>query len=266
MIKLIATDMDGTLLTSKKEFPPDFDEILCRLKEKGIHFVAASGRSFSTLKLNFEGKLDKLDFICDNGAYVVVDGKLAGKSIIDSQKLNSLVKKCLELDSVTPVLCGMNGIYFQKTDDFFFNEVRKYYLHYVCVDDITAVDDEIVKVAVCDSKGPRNNSLPILTELFSKELYVAETGPYWVDVMNIGINKGAALEKIQNKLGISREETMAFGDYFNDAEMLLAAEYGFIMENAHSEMEKYGKYRAASNDEYGVTKAIREYVFEGALK
>lgn len=262
MIKLIATDMDGTLLNGKKELPPDFYPLLEKLREKGIHFVIASGRSYSTLEINFAGHLDKLDFICDNGAYVVADQKLVSTSILDRVKLKKLVETCLGMEGVTPVLCGMKGIYFQKTDDFFFNEVRKYYLHYICVDDITAVDDEIVKVAVCDSKGPRTNSLPVLTEMFSKDFYVAETGPWWVDVMNIGINKGAALKKIQQELGISKEETMAFGDYFNDAEMLLEAEYSFVMANAHEEMSKYGRYRAKSNDECGVTAAIREFIPE----
>lgn len=265
MIKLIATDMDGTLLNSKKELPEDFYDILGRLRERDIHFVIGSGRSYSTLAINFAGHLDRLDFICDNGAYVVVNEKLVSSSVLDKASLNALVKKCLEMEGVTPVLCGMNGIYFQQTDDFFFNEVRKYYLHYICVEDITAVEDDIVKVAVCDSKGPRNNSLPVLTELFSKELYVAETGPWWVDVMNLGINKGAALEKIQRELNISKEETMAFGDYFNDTEMLLAAEYSFVMENAHEEMFRYGKYRAASNDDCGVMKAIKEFILEGEL-
>lgn len=266
MIKLIATDMDGTLLNGKKELPHDFYDVLEQLEKRGIHFVIASGRSYSTLELNFAGHLHQLDFICDNGAYVVVDQKLVSSSILDKDLLRSLVGKCLELEGVTPVLCGMNGIYFQQTDDFFFNEVRKYYLHYQCVEDITAVNDDIVKVAVCDSKGPRTNSFPILTELFSKDLYVAETGPWWVDVMNIGINKGAALEKIQQELNITKEETMAFGDYFNDTEMLLASEYGFVMENAHEEMFRYGKYRAASNDDCGVTKAIKEFILEGAAE
>ena len=260
MIKLIASDMDGTLLNDKKELPNDFYDILEQLRKKDIHFVIASGRSFSTLKLNFEGNLDKLDFICDNGAYVVVNEKLVSKSILDSTKLKKLTEKCLELENTNPVLCGMNGIYFQRSDDTFFNELCKYYLHYTCVDDITAVDDEIFKIAVCDTKGPRNNALPVLTEHFSADFNIAETGPWWIDVMNIGINKGAALEKIQRELGVSKEETMAFGDYFNDAEMLLKAEYGFIMENANAEMTKYGKYRAASNNNCGVTKAIKEYV------
>ncbi len=262
MIKLIATDMDGTLLNDKKQLPPDFYTILDELKKRGIHFVIASGRSFSTLKINFEGSMDKLDFICDNGAYVVVNGQLVSRSILDRAKLKEMLEVCLSLEGVTPVLCGMKGTYFERTDEDFYNEVQKYYLHYTCVEDILSVDDEIFKVAVCDNKGPRNNSLPVLSERFSSDFTVAETGPRWIDIMNKGINKGAALEIIQRELNITKAETMSFGDYFNDVELLLAADYSFVMENAHPEMAQYANYRAKSNNECGVTETIKEYLNE----
>lgn len=263
MIKLIASDMDGTLLNDKKEFPHDFDEVLDKLHAKGIHFVVASGRSFSTLKLNFAGKLDKLDFICDNGAYVVANGELVSMSILDKSCVKRLIEICRGMERVTPVLCGVHGTYFERKDEEFYNEVTRFYLHYTCVDDIAAVDDDIFKIAVCDYNGAEKNCYPIISREFADDFTVAVTGPKWIDIMNKGINKGAALKDIREKLGISREETMAFGDYFNDAELLLEAEYGFVMKNAHPDMKKFGKYTAESNNDEGVTKAIKEYVLNG---
>ncbi|MGN1136049.1 MAG: HAD family hydrolase [Oscillospiraceae bacterium] len=263
MIKLIASDMDGTLLNDKKEFPHDFDEVLDKLHAKGIHFVVASGRSFSTLKLNFAGKLDRLDFICDNGAYVVANGELVSMSILDKDCVQRLIEICRGMERVTPVLCGVHGTYFERKDEEFYNEVTRFYLHYTCVDDIAAVDDDIVKIAVCDYNGAEKNVYPIVSREFEDDFAVAVTGPKWIDIMNKGINKGAALKDIREKLGISREETMAFGDYFNDAELLLEAEYGFVMKNAHPEMKKFGRYTAESNNDEGVTKAIKEYILNG---
>lgn len=260
MIKLIASDMDGTLLNDKKEFPHDFDEVLDKLHAKGIHFVVASGRSFSTLKLNFAGKLDKLDFICDNGAYVVAGGELVSMSILDKGCVKRLVEICRSMERVTPVLCGVHGTYFERKDEEFYNEVTRFYLHYTCVDDITEVDDDIFKIAVCDYNGAEKNVYPIVSREFADDFTVAVTGPKWIDIMNKGINKGAALKDIREKLGISREETMAFGDYFNDAELIMDAGYGFVMENAHPDMKKFGRYTAESNNDEGVTKAIKEYV------
>lgn len=260
MIKLIASDMDGTLLNDKKEFPHDFDEVLDRLHEKNVHFVVASGRSYSTLKLNFEGKLDKLDFICDNGAYVVVNGELVSMSILDKKYVKKIIEICRGMKRVIPVLCGVHGIYFEKNDSEFYDEVTRFYLNYNCVEDISAVDDDIFKIAICDYNGAEVNGYPMIKAEFKDELSVAVTGPHWIDIMNKGINKGAALKSIREELKISREETMAFGDYFNDAEMVADAGFGFVMENAHPEMKKYGKYTAESNNNEGVTKAIWEYV------
>lgn len=262
MIKLIASDMDGTLLNDKKEFPHDFDEVLDKLCEKNIHFVVASGRSYSTLKLNFEGKLDKLDFICDNGAYVIVNGELVSMSLLKKSCVKHLIKICRGMDRVTPVLCGVHGTYFERRDEEFYHEVTRYYLHYTCVDDIAAVDDDIFKIAVCDYNGAEKNVYPIVAKEFADDFTVAVTGPKWIDIMNKGINKGAALKEIREHLGISPEETMAFGDYFNDVELLQNAGYGFVMKNAHPDMRQYGKYTAESNNDEGVTKAIRQYVLK----
>ncbi len=260
MIKLIASDMDGTLLNDKKELPPDFFEILDKLRERDIHFVIASGRSFSTLRINFDNVTDKLDFICDNGAYVVIGGKCVSMSILDPVRLSEMIDTCLSLKETIPVLCGVHGTYFERRDDDLFDEVRKFYLNFTCVDDIRNVKDDIFKVAICDRLNPEYNSYPIISEKFKDDFNVAVTGPRWMDLMNKGINKGAALEKIQRELNISREETMTFGDYFNDVELLKAAEYSFVMENAHPDMFRYGKYRAKNNNLCGVTEAIKEYV------
>ena len=80
--------------------------------------------------------------------------------------------------------------------------------------------------------------------------------------MNKKVNKGAALEKIQKDENISYEETMVFGDFYNDIEMLGKAKFSFVMENANEDMKQYGNYIAKSNRDYGVIKAIEEYVLK----
>ena len=75
MIKLIATDMDGTLLNSKNEIQDGFYEVFNKLEEKGIIFAAASGRQYYNLLKRFEGIEDKMMFIAENGTFVVYKGK-----------------------------------------------------------------------------------------------------------------------------------------------------------------------------------------------
>jgi len=89
------------------------------------------------------------------------------------------------------------------------------------------------------------------------------SGPEWMDVMNPGINKGGALKDLQERLNVSFEETMAFGDFFNDIGLLENAGCSFVMANSHPDMLPKGRYVAKSNVEYGVTDAIRRYVLDG---
>ena len=86
------------------------------------------------------------------------------------------------------------------------------------------------------------------------------SGKLWVDINNKGVNKGYALEKIQKDENISFEETMVFGDYLNDLEMMGKAYYSYAMENAHDDLKKVSRFIAKSNNNNGVVEAIKEVV------
>lgn len=105
MIKLIATDMDGTLLDDNKQLPKNFDNIVKRLFNKNIRFVISSGRSYCTLKKQFSEYLDDMTFICDNGAYVVDKGKLLSVSVLPKDTVKEAVRFCDKL-GLTVLLCG----------------------------------------------------------------------------------------------------------------------------------------------------------------
>lgn len=89
-------------------------------------------------------------------------------------------------------------------------------------------------------------------------LAVILSGEHWVDVMKPGVNKGCAMRGIQQKLGISPEECMAFGDYLNDCELLQAVGESYAMENAHPALKKLARYIAPGNDDNGVMRVVRE--------
>ena len=264
-VKLIASDMDGTLLNDEKQFPPDFDCVLYELEKRNIHFAVASGRSFSTLEINFKDKPHNIDFICDNGAYVVIGGEVVKISIIDERKIKSLLEVCDGLDGVIPVLCGVKGIYFENRGGVMSDEVKKFYLKFNCVENIHNVNDDIFKVAIYDPIDAESRVFPVVSRRFENDFSLAVTGIHWMDLMNSGINKGGALEVIQRRLGITRAETMTFGDYFNDKELLLASDYSFVMANAHKGMFEFANYTAKSNNEFGVTEAIKKYVLNNKI-
>jgi len=250
--------MDGSLLDDEKRIPPEFYEILPRLKEKGIVFVVASGRSYSTLKRNFADVSDEISYICDNGAYVVHSGA-AAIDVIPRSLLNPLIKECDKLQNIQLILCGAQAAYMKAFTPEFNSEIGSYYISRQFVDDLSTVEDDIFKVAICDMRHPEEHTYPYLNERFGSTLSLQISGKIWMDIMNRGINKGAALEKIQSALGITPEETMAFGDFYNDIELLGRAQYSFVMENSNDDMRRYGNFIAESNNDKGVIKAIEKY-------
>lgn len=95
MIKLIASDMDGTLLNDRKELPGDFFEVFDELERRGIKFTVASGRSFDAVAHLFpEEYRTRLDFICDNGANVIHEGKQVSVTPLDRPTFEQLIRAC----------------------------------------------------------------------------------------------------------------------------------------------------------------------------
>ncbi len=91
-------------------------------------------------------------------------------------------------------------------------------------------------------------------------LKVVVSGEFWLDILNQNTNKGNAVKKLQNLLNISPEQTMAFGDYMNDLEMLSNAKYSFAMENAHPIIKETAQFQTSSNDDFGVVSTIKKYL------
>ena len=260
MIKLIASDMDGTLLDENGRLPKDFISIFQKLRDKKVKFVVASGRPYATLYENFKPISDDLYYICDNGAYVVENGKVLNISIMDKSKVNNVIKACENIPNIELLLCGTKGAYHLPLSSKAEKEVNKYYINKIEVNNLYDIDDDIFKITICDLGHASDNSHPILHTKFKDDFMVVVSGEIWVDMMNLGVNKGSALETIQKADNISYDETMVFGDFYNDVEMLSKAYYSFVMENANDDLKKHGNFIAKKNTENGVIEAIKEYV------
>lgn len=262
MIKLIAADMDGTLLDSQKRLPPDFWQIFDRLRAKGILFVVASGRTYPTLKRNFEPRAKEMTMICDNGGVIGVQGEPVFVSTIAAGLRHELLDACKTIPDIHLAVSTPHTTYMlpykqkpeeKKIIDLSFKDVQ-------VVDDLYAIDDDVCQVAICDIRHPDKNAYPVLAKRFAGRLAVQTSGSWWMDVMNAGVSKGSALTRLQRMLGVTPEETMAFGDFDNDIQMLSVAGESYVMENAPAYMFQYGKHKAPSCDSCGVTKIIRREV------
>ena len=246
MIKFIATDMDGTLLNSKKELSPEFYDVFEELKKRNILFAAASGRQYYTLAKEFNDIKEDMLFIAENGTFVVYKGKELVVNGLDRELANELIRIGRTIENSNVVLCGKNSAYVESSDERFLGEVRKYYERCEIVDDLEKVDDTVLKVTMCDFNG-------------SEEVTVS--GDIWLDITAGGVNKGVAIKEIQDLLGIDFKETMVFGDYLNDLEMMESAYHSYAMENAHEDLKKVSRFIThKNNDEDGVMHQIKEVI------
>lgn len=259
MIKLIATDMDGTLLDENGHLPEGFTEILSRLNAKNIKLVIASGRPYYTLQTNFGPVGRQLSFICENGALVVDNNKVIYENAIDKNLVTEVLNSAQAIEGNAVVLCAANCAYIEDCSEEHLAEIKKYYTNIERVDNLANVTDDIIKVTICNLNNSFENLNNIFKPKFDNKLNVVGSGEIWIDISNKGVNKGLALKNLMEIDDISKDEAMAFGDYYNDIEMLEQAEYSFVMENAPEDMKEHGKYIAASNIEHGVLRAIVEY-------
>lgn len=260
--RLVITDLDGTLLDDEGRIPERIWPLIERVKERGIVFAPASGRQYFTLAALFEREIVGMPIIAENGAFVVWDGSEVSSIPLDRDFVVSTVRLLRELGTghgrdLGIVLAGKKAAYVERTDEEFMCEVRKYYHSHRVLPNQLHFDDEILKIAVYDFGDAESGTAPFLAHLRGPHAVVV-SAEHWIDVMDARVNKGSAVRFLQRKLGISREQTVAFGDYLNDLEMIEASGPSFAMANAHPDIVAAARYLAPANAEHGVIHVLEE--------
>ncbi|WP_250278460.1 HAD family hydrolase [[Clostridium] colinum] len=244
MIKLITCDIDGTLLQSYSDpIDPELFTLIEKFYKKGVLFFATSGRQLYNLQKIFEPVKDKIGYIAENGAIVVHNDEILYKSPIDIELAKSLSKKILDKEGTELFICGEKTTYIMpKSKDFhklIGNEEENHMTIIECFDDI---NQDILKVSLHYNEGLNDEIIQYFVKDFGNKFQHTVSGHTWYDFMNIDIHKGNAIKLLQKYINVSSEETMAFGDNFNDIEMLTDAKYSYAMEDAHEDVKKVAKY------------------------
>jgi Cof subfamily protein (haloacid dehalogenase superfamily) len=259
-VRLVVSDLDGTLLDADGRVPASFWPLLADMQERGVIFAPASGRQYATLARMFAPPTRGVIFIAENGAYVVREGVEISSSTLDPGFVEQVIGRIRELaladSDVGVVVCGKRSAYVERTDDPFIHEVDQYYVALEQVTDLLEVDDAVLKLAVFDFAEAETGAAVALAP-FSGSHQVVVSGHHWIDVLDIQINKGVAVRDLQHRLMVSPAETVVFGDYLNDLEMLDRGELSFAMTNAHPQVLARARYRAPSNTDLGVIKVLR---------
>lgn len=257
-VKLIVSDMDGTLLNEHGEFGPDFFTIYQELKSLDIKFAAASGRQYYNLLEKFENLKDELIFIAENGAVVMKGDQEIHLQPMPREKAIEIIQIVRKLGGKHLILCGKKQAYIEDQDPDFMEPFLKHYSKYKVVDDLTQIkDDPFLKLTICDLSGAEEHTFPHVKR-FQKDLHVKLSGEIWIDFTDKTADKGHALQIVQKLYDIKPDETMVFGDYLNDMELFNHAKFSYAMENAHPEIKTKATYLTDSNSRQGVEKVLHQ--------
>lgn len=250
-IKMVVTDMDGTLLNSDHEVSNGLFDIFKTLKAKDILFVAASGRQYKSIIDKLLPIKDDIIVVAENGGFVMQEGKELLATDLPAKDIKQTLEIINNFPDMYPVLCGKHTAFLTGKSDAFVDKLKEYYTEYNLVSDLRLVDEEIIKIAIYHFESSERHIYPHVKQL-EKELQVKISGTNWLDISSTNANKGFALQQLMNQHKIQSHELMVFGDYNNDLEMLALADFSFAMENAHPNVKDLAKYHTLSNDNFGV--------------
>jgi len=260
-MKLVAVDMDGTLLDAQGRVPEGLWPLLDELARRGVVWAPASGRPVRALRALFADR-PGLIYIGDNGTHV-----MRGEETLLLDRVPEGVAAPVaawvrgrrsEGNDVGMVVCGVDVAWVERDDPSFVDEVLRYYPELTVVDDVqkASTGAEVLKLAVFDAGRAEARAGPAMTERL-EGVDVVVSSADWVDIMRAGSNKGRALRHVQALLQVSPEETVAFGDYLNDVEMLQAASMSYAMADAHPQVKAVARFEAPSNADAGVVQVLR---------
>ena len=271
MYKLVAIDLDGTLVTDEKELTPKTMKAIKEASQKGVKIMISSGRSFYRL----EKYIDALDLrkenqctICFNGGMIVENTtkEMIYSQNLDAQEVNELIQlgKSLDLpimiytkdshcvEKVPEViqknaknLKGMN-LKIVDFDKMNFNEEQNY----------------IYKVCFIDKPEIIIEKRKQISKEIMEKYEITSSVPEYIEIVKKGIKKSEAIKVVMDKYDIKQNEVMAIGDGENDVEMLKFAGLGIAMENAMDDVKEFADDVTTSNNDDGVGNAIEKYILK----
>lgn len=275
MIKLIATDMDGTFLDGQGSFDRErFSRVLDQLDQKKIPFVIASGNGIGRLLQLCQGFENRLIFVADNGAHVYQNGKTVIRRAIQQEEITAVLEFFQgRWADVCLMLSNDGNIYMQAGAGMPFagtglpikpEQMKAFQDRVVQLEDLAAypTDQPIFKAGFWVPEEQVDELVGGFNRQYAGQLMAVTSGYGSVDILPAGIHKAWGLEQVLQDLGIQAEQVMAFGDSDNDLELLAYAGHSYAMENATDKVKAVAKYRAPSHLEAGVMQVLENWLSE----
>ncbi|MCS3430486.1 Cof-type HAD-IIB family hydrolase [Klebsiella sp. BIGb0407] len=259
MIKLIITDLDGTFLNSQGDYDRAlFAEVSAIMAKKGVQFAACTGKQCERVEELFGDFSENLWIIGDSATRIKFNGEFIFQSLIRNETGLRIIATLQQANQQHVIIACTNDGAIIRTDtpQYLKEKIRRSYTKMIEVDDLATLSADFVKISVYDENGGCPQTRPSLKP-YESEVYIVVSEAAWIDIADYGVHKGTTVQKLQELLGVGPQETMAFGDGYNDLELLAAAEYSFAMRNAFEETKAAANFVTGSNDENAVQETIK---------
>lgn len=263
MIKLIASDLDGTLIPEGTQtMEPGFTEVLTELLDRGYLFYAASGRQYANMRRKFEGFEDRIGFVCENGALAMEHGEQQYIQEIPWDRARAIAEDIMSFPKTEICLSGVKACYIQPRTAWFEDQL----LHVLKNDceifrSLEDIDDRIVKIAmyVHDFSENAGRIQTFFAEKYGDYADFVRGGNDWLDMILKDSGKGRALRAVMEQKGLMPDEIMVFGDNQNDISMLELTPNSFAMAHARSDVQAHAAHTCES-----VTAYLRVFLKESS--
>ena len=264
MIKLIATDIDGTLIKDGTlAINPEYMTVIRKLREKGILFVACSGRQFSSEQKVFAPIKDELLYVTDGGTVVRTPKEiLKVYAMPDDIWKQMCVMVRNEMPDCDYFIATPDCCYAEDGNSRMFNWLRDSYGYHIydAHDLLNFKDKNVIKFSVYHPTACEAACAPYFTPFWKDKVCLVPAGNEWVDCTLQGVSKNTSIEFIQNYYGIAPEETCTFGDNLNDIEMLAHSGLSFAVANAREEVRVAAKDTCPPYWENGVLQILKKFL------
>lgn len=260
MIKLVASDMDGTLLDENGLVPAETYDLIRNLNEIGIRFVACSGRRFDTLSEMFAPVWNITDFVASNGSQVYIGGKMVDQEVYSHAALKRLYNLVQTFDNLHLAMFDQTNSFLFDDEDQFRREIDKDLPSPIRLDGMLSPDANVIKASLyVDDDNVMDMAYALMREL-GDEFVFAPSGNRWIDAMQRGVSKETGIRQVMEAYNVEPDEVMAFGDSMNDYEILRMVGNSVAMGNARVAIKQIAKRVIGTNVEHSVQKELRSLI------
>lgn len=263
-MKIIATDLDGTFLDGNHQFDQErFAKLLDRLEEKGIVFAAASGRGIASMRELFAPFRDRIYLIGENGSIIEERGQVIWSRTMDElavEELFAILEASPYVDKNQLIFSAENEVYALNTvDPDYLAFSRRYHPNVQLIGDLKEMREPIFKVTLNLKPEEMVEGLAWIAQALP-DYSVMTTGFQTLDIVPTGIDKGGALGRLLIMKDWHPDDLVAFGDQFNDRQMLELAGLAISPENAKDEIKALADRVIGPASEGSVLKYMEELV------